>query len=97
MKKRLIVVPLAALMLMVILQMTPQIPQIRAQDEGEDSECATVPADDELAEGWLIETCSNGETAYISPSGERCYANQGAVDTTACGDEVNNPDRILVD
>jgi hypothetical protein len=82
--------------LMVAIQVQ-QMPQIQAQDEGEDSECTTVQADDELAEGWLIETCSNGETAYISPSGERCYANQGAVDTTACGDEVSNPDRILVD
>jgi hypothetical protein len=89
---KLLIMPLAALMLMMTA-----VGQVKAQDEGENSECNTVQADDELAEGWLIETCSNGETAYISPSGERCYANQGAVDTTACGDEVNNPNRIQVD
>lgn len=64
MNKLVFVMPLAALVLMVTLQGQGQIQilNIKAQDEGEDSECSTVQVDDELAEGWLIETCSNGET-----------------------------------
>jgi hypothetical protein len=38
---------------------------------------------------------TDGQSRYML--GERCYVYQGEVSTTACGDEVNNPNRMNVD
>jgi hypothetical protein len=58
---------------------------------GGGSDCSTVQASDPELEGWLIETCGNGDVTWISPSGKRCVANEQA-GTTAC--EGSPPIRV---
>jgi hypothetical protein len=46
----------------------------------EEENCSVVPTDEDFAggPGWSIETCSNGEINYISPSGSRCIFNEAS-------------------
>lgn len=97
MGKLLFITPLAALLLTVSIAITIQgHQQAVAQGDG----CYKIPAED-VGEGWMKEICGTEEgaymeqSAYISPSGERCYINQTA--TIDCGDEVNNSNRTQVE
>jgi len=40
--------------------------------------CSRTPASNPDLEGWVIETCDNGEQTWISPSGTRCSANEAS-------------------
>jgi hypothetical protein len=91
MKKILFVIPLTLLMLMVTVTM----PTVKAQDEEEgegEGECQFMDASEE---GWQRKVCPNSDyDSYINPNGEECFANP-AVGSSACGNEVNNPNRFI--
>lgn len=60
--------------------------EIEAEEEGGgESSCSTTRASDPELEGWLIETCGNGDVTWISPSGTRCVANE-ASNVLGCDD-----------
>jgi len=64
------------------------------EDEGEQGECKIMDASN-IGEGWQRKVCPNpDEDSFISPSGEECFANP-EFGTSACGNEVNNPDRSI--
>ena len=48
------------------------------QEEEGGSDCSTVEASDPELEGWLIETCGNGDQTWINPEGTRCVANEAS-------------------
>ena len=66
-------------------QQTAIIPIAYATTSSEGEDCSTIPASDPDLEGWVIETCGNGEQTWISPSGKRCVANE-ASGNTGCED-----------
>jgi hypothetical protein len=97
MKKILFVIPLTTLMLMVTVTVTATMPTVKAQDEEEEQrkdegECQLMDASEE---GWQRRVCPNSDDdSYINPNGEECFANP-AVGSSACGNEVNNPNRFI--
>lgn len=90
---KLLIVPLASLLLMVTVTSQGQQQQADAQD---DEGCYLIPSDS-IGDGWQRKVCENGQDSYISPSGEECFANSAEVDVTSCGNEVSNPNRMQVD
>ena len=83
MKKLFLMLPLAALMLMVTLQVQ-QTPQTVAQDE--EGECQLMDAP-QLGEGWQRRVCQNSDyDSWISPDGDECFANERS-GNTRCGDD----------
>jgi hypothetical protein len=97
MKKILFVIPLTTLMLMVTVTVTATMPTVKAQDEeegegGDEGECQLMDASEE---GWQRRVCTNSDyDSWIKPDGTECYANE-AVGSSACGNEVNNPERFI--
>jgi hypothetical protein len=93
MKKLLFVIPLTLLMLMVTVMVT--MPTVKAQDEEEGEGEGGCQFMDASEEGWQRRVCPNSDDdSYINPNGEECFANP-AVGSSACGNEVNNPNRFI--